>query len=300
MLTSFVCSVSPWPELEAILITTLAHLKGMSQLSHYDIAGYLVPPVSADKVSIITQRALRQHELLKENRRLVDAITRAKKDWEATVDAIEDPLYIVDLNNKIIRANLAVFRLLKKGVAEVVGKKCYSVIHQSDAPPADCIMSHVKDEAAPVSLEVECKGLSGNYVCSAYPQIFEGGFGVVHVLRDFKPTGPVDRYRFFFEKSPVAILCLEFDSRKIIDANSEARDLLGLKKDEFVDLQFDSLLPDKKRDSVIKSIPRQLDGLNHEIKSLIFDRDKDKIPVTMRFSMVDVAGKRLLQVVLIP
>ena len=92
-----------------------------------DIGAYLVKPLIQDKIKNVTNRALHQGELARENRRLLLAITAAKKEWEATVDATEDYIFVTDFYYNILRANLATFRRLDKGVDEIIGNKCYKI-----------------------------------------------------------------------------------------------------------------------------------------------------------------------------
>ena len=70
-------------------------------------------------------------------------MTAAKKEWEATVDAIEDPLFVTDFDYTILRANLATFQTLGKGVKDVVGKKCY-VFKASNEPAPKTALSVLK------------------------------------------------------------------------------------------------------------------------------------------------------------
>ncbi len=291
----------PCPETEFIIITNLAQFQNLSGVSHYDVAGYLIPPITEDKVREVSQRAIRQHELLRENRRLIDAITQAKKEWEATVDAIEDPIFIVDADHKIVRANLALFRMLNKGVSQVIGQKCSILLHMSDAAPSDCVMETVKREAGPITSDLTCRGLGdGKYICAAYPQIFVGGFGTVHVLRDARKVIGDDRYRQTFEKNPVPSLLLEYDTRKIIDANAKARNLLGYKKDELINVAFDHFLTSEDRDSIIMAMPKNFNGMIHEVKAQVLNRENLKLQVRLSFGIVEFDKKMVLQVVIIP
>jgi len=291
----------PCPETEFIIITNLVQFQNLSGVSHYDVAGYLIPPITEDKVREVSQRAIRQHELLRENRRLIDAITQAKKEWEATVDAIEEPIFIVDADHKIIRANLALFRMLNKGVSQVIGQNCSILLHMSDAVPSDCVMETVKREAGPISVDLSCKGLGdGKFVCAAYPQIFVGGFGTVHVLRDARKAVGEDRYHQAFEKSPIPSLLLEYDTRKILDGNAKARNMLGYKKDELVNMTFDHFLAIEERDSIIMAMPKQFNGLLHEAKAQVLNREGLKLQVKLGFSIIDFDKKPVLQVAIIP
>lgn len=60
-----------------------------------------------------------------ELQRLLEVIERAKQMWQATFDAIRDPVVIINENFDIERANLATSRLSDSDIKEIIGKKCY-------------------------------------------------------------------------------------------------------------------------------------------------------------------------------
>lgn len=243
---------------------------------------------------------MEQNELLEQNRRLLEAITQAKKAWEATVDAIEDPIFITDIDHKIMRGNLALFRFLNKGISDVLGQKCHRLIHNSETPPADCIINKVKEKGEPISTEIECSGLGGKFLCSAYPQVFTQGFGLVHYLRDLRTLAPEDKYRTFFEQAPLPMVSFEYDSHKIVDANVSMGRLLGYKKEELIALNFDHFLPDELRDSTRNLITKQLEGSIKEVKVWLMNREQVRIQTGLVSQVVVFGGTKLLHVILLP
>ncbi|MBN2620325.1 response regulator, partial [candidate division WOR-3 bacterium] len=122
---------------QVVLITSYAFPESMAKTETMDIHGYLIQPLTADKIRTVTKRALLQGELARENRRLLLTVTAAKKEWEATVDAIEDPIFVTDFDYNILRANLKTFQRLGKGVKEIIGRKCYEIFHAVHEPPSD-------------------------------------------------------------------------------------------------------------------------------------------------------------------
>ncbi|MFT5431244.1 MAG: two-component system NtrC family sensor kinase [Myxococcota bacterium] len=65
-------------------------------------------------------------------------LMRAKRTWEATFDAIVDPLAIVDESFTIVRTNLAIATLSEVDVRTVPGRHCYEVLFDRDYPCAGC------------------------------------------------------------------------------------------------------------------------------------------------------------------
>ena len=53
---------------------------------------------------------------------------------DAVFDAITDLIFIADKDNNIIKVNKAFADFFKKSPEELVGKKCYNIVHGSDRP----------------------------------------------------------------------------------------------------------------------------------------------------------------------
>jgi len=62
-----------------------------------------------------------------ELQRLLEVIERAKEMWQATFDAINDPVIIINENFDIERANISTARAVNANIREIIGKKCYKV-----------------------------------------------------------------------------------------------------------------------------------------------------------------------------
>lgn len=120
-----------------------------------------------------------------ENALLFEEISKEKREWEKTFDAITDIVWIEDLNGKVLRVNKAVIE--KSGKAEI------SLIQKSSGEIFNILQIA---DVADISLEsVECKkklfkevkGLNGRtYYFWTYPLLNSDGniYGVVNYLRE--------------------------------------------------------------------------------------------------------------------
>lgn len=86
-----------------------------------------------------------------------------KKQWEATFNAVSDPVAIIDANYDIIQANSAI--TTNYAGPNAVGRKCYEVLYQRKSPCENCqrgknfLLNH-KEAKAPRSFEVYSQSLS--------------------------------------------------------------------------------------------------------------------------------------------
>ena len=71
---------------------------------------------------------------------LVSFVEELKQQWLETIDALIDPLMLVDKDYKIIRSNLAMARVTELPVTDVVGKTCYKIFANRNTPCPECAM----------------------------------------------------------------------------------------------------------------------------------------------------------------
>ncbi|GBE57428.1 blue-light-activated protein [bacterium BMS3Abin01] len=73
-----------------------------------------------------------------DNARLFDDVARGKAEWEATFDAMTNGVSIHDRDYTILRANRNLAKMFGTTTAELVGRKCYEVFHDGNAPIKGC------------------------------------------------------------------------------------------------------------------------------------------------------------------
>ena len=144
----------------------------------------------ASPVAIAIQNA-RLHRLVQSQLGELTALFRqvehAKREWEETVDAIDEGITLVDDHSKILRANSTLAHWLDTTPSAMVGRMCYQVIHGLDAPPDYCPHSRTLNSTDQVSsAEFEEPRLKKTFLCTRYPFHDPTGrfVGTVNVLKD--------------------------------------------------------------------------------------------------------------------
>ena len=74
---------------------------------------------------------------------LMDAIKRAKTEWEQTVDTVPESIALVDSDYRIIRMNRAMADRAGCAIQNAIKEPCYKVVHGRDKPPYFCPFSRV-------------------------------------------------------------------------------------------------------------------------------------------------------------
>ncbi|WP_224961501.1 hybrid sensor histidine kinase/response regulator [Geomonas subterranea] len=133
---------------------------------------------------------------------LYEALSRGKREWELTFDAVPDLIFITDTHHTITRANRAMAERLGLRPTEVPGRKCYELFHEIGTVPGTCpFMKLLQDGEAP-HVEMEEKHLGGFFEISVSPLYNEFGeiTACVHVARDVTERKKAEEYRLSLEQ----------------------------------------------------------------------------------------------------
>ena len=110
----------------------------------------------------------------------------AKQEWEQTFDAVTDLVFIVDNDLNFIRVNRSMAQHCGLTPVEMVGLKCYDLVHGSRSAPVDCLHARILETREPQTAEFEVEKLNGIYEVTMSPMFdHEGNIAAtVHVARN--------------------------------------------------------------------------------------------------------------------
>jgi len=119
-----------------------------------------------------------------ERRRAQEALELAAQQWQATFDAINDAVCLLDLEGKALRCNRAVRDLLGKPSSEIVGRTCCQLVHGTPEPLEGCPYLRTKETLRRQSMLL----LRGDrwFEVATDPLLDEDGrlIGAVHIMTD--------------------------------------------------------------------------------------------------------------------
>jgi len=143
-------------------------------------------PESFDALPRTIKYALMAWALVLARRQTADAVLRAKKDWERTFDAVPDLIAIIDLNNTITRVNRAMADRCGLTPEEIVGRKCYEVVHGLTGPPPTCPHARLMLDGLVHNEESSVERIGAVFDVTVSPLNDEEGrmSASVHVMRD--------------------------------------------------------------------------------------------------------------------
>jgi two-component system NtrC family sensor kinase len=144
----------------------------------------------AAPVAIAIQNATLHHQVqdhLKTLTELLGKVENAKREWELSIDSIEEGIMMVDENCRIMRTNRALAKWLNTTPNELVGQYCHRAIYGQETPLAYCQNARSSSVQAPLSeWELEQPNLGGMFHFTTYPLRNDAGayIGAVNVLKN--------------------------------------------------------------------------------------------------------------------
>lgn len=116
----------------------------------------------------------------------ISFIEKLKKQWMDTVDAIKDPLMIIDKNYCIVKANKALANLAELDVKEIIGKKSHNIFNQNYSPCNSCKVTEMIDNKNYDSYELSHHKKKKYYEVTSQEILDDNGniSGILQIFRD--------------------------------------------------------------------------------------------------------------------
>ncbi len=120
-----------------------------------------------------------------ENAILFEEISREKKEWERTFDAITDMVWIEDGKRRVVRANRTLLQKTGFAAADVGNHHCGELLERLGVAGSRCLCEETREGRRPASQEFNTAGGS-IFQFYAYPLFDEEGrlYAIVHYLKD--------------------------------------------------------------------------------------------------------------------
>ena len=201
-------------------------------------------------------------EDISERKRAEEELKDAERDWCYTFDSIPDMVTVLDNNFQIVKANKATSEFTGIKLEELIGKKCYEVMHDSSEPFPVC--PHLKtletDEIA--SEEIYDPHIGIPILVTTSPIIDETGnkTGVVHIAKDISERLAAEEtiktseagFRAIFQRAGIGMALVNLD-QEIREVNIAFQKFLGYDHDELVGMKLGEIshLEDSPKDATL-------------------------------------------------
>ena len=228
------------------LMVVLVH-PGISQDITSAAARCIVFIIIAAVVSYLSERvSVREHE-----------IKLAKEEWERTFDSVPDLIALIDREYHILRVNKAMAASIGIPPEQVIGMRCFSIVHHAKTPPADCPHAALLKDGQEHSAEVHEDALGGDFLLTTSPLHDADGnlIGSVHIARDITERKKMeDALKAALTKLNILSSITRHD---ILNQVTALRTYLELSRQDLKGSQVSDFI--EKEDQAAETIQRQIE-----------------------------------------
>ena len=176
-----------------------------------------------------------------ERKKAEEQIGRAAEEWKKTFDAISDSVFVLDKEHRFTNANKALCDFLRKEPKELIGKRCFEVLHGADEALLDCPCEKAKVTRKPEAIEKVDPYSRLWFLLSVWPLFDENGeyAGCVHTAKDITERKKAEealleseeKFRTISSAVKDALILVDGDGR-VVYWNPSAETIFGYTKEE--------------------------------------------------------------------
>ena len=146
-----------------------------------------------------------------ERKRAEEQLVRTAREWQTTFDAAKDVIWILDKDQRILRSNQAVERILGWSSKNAAGKHCWEIVHATTQPIPECPLARAQKSLRRETMELQIGG--GWFAVVVDPILDSTGQygGAVHIISNITERKLAEeelraseaRFQALVENSPV-------------------------------------------------------------------------------------------------
>jgi len=147
---------------------------------------YISKPVDHEELKARIKTGERVIQLEEEHKRINDILKNAERDWRNSFNSLEDIMIIIDRDYNIEMINDSGLVLLGKSKEEVIGEKCYQIMHGKNSPEEHCPFRESLKTKKPSSIEIYEDLFGKHFSVKSSPIFDENGeiIKFVDLIRD--------------------------------------------------------------------------------------------------------------------
>jgi PAS domain S-box-containing protein len=178
----------------------------------------------------------------KEVKRALTEAEKSAREWQLTFDSASDIMALISPSFEILRINRVGCELVGKKQEELIGRKCYEVLHGLNAPITGCPCVKMLRTKKVGSQEITQSGRY--YIASASPVMDENNelAAFVHSVKDITEIKKIEqkltesevKYRNIFNNAEAGMFRTRLDGSEILECNPKFLSILGRNRGEVV------------------------------------------------------------------
>jgi two-component system, cell cycle sensor histidine kinase and response regulator CckA len=174
-------------------------------------------------------------------RKLAESSLLATREWEHTFNAVKDAIWVLDKEARILRCNRASLEVFGSEVPQVIGRRCWELVHKSPVPIADCPFPRMQVTGARETLELR---VGDRWMEVSVDPCFNATGeleGAVHIIRDITERRHAEEalrrseslYRLLTECA-LDLISRHSPNGTVLYASPASRKILGYAPEELV------------------------------------------------------------------
>ncbi len=112
------------------------------------------------------------------------AVRSAAQEWSATFDGVSDAVWVLDLDQHILRCNKAAAALFGKSQTDMVGRPCWEIAHGTRQPIPGCPFTRARQSSNRETMELALNGRWYQVVVDPLLDAAGKLTGAVHIVSD--------------------------------------------------------------------------------------------------------------------
>jgi PAS domain S-box-containing protein len=164
---AYSCPLKELKKTKKPVVTEHVHYNENGELKNMEIRAYPILDSEGNVVNVVESCIDITERLFVEEK-----IIRAAEEWEKTFNSTEDAIYIRDKDYILLRVNKAYADSFNMKPGELIGKKCYEIVHLTKEPCLDCPDKKVLGAREPAIREFFASN-RGRYLQSITSPIFD-------------------------------------------------------------------------------------------------------------------------------
>jgi PAS domain S-box-containing protein len=199
-----------------------------------------------------------------------DELRRAEADWQNTFDSITDLTFLLDNEHRITKANKIFLDAFKLKPEDVIGKKCYELLHKSVAPLPDCpfCKTLIDKKHHTERIDDPCIGIPLLMTTSPIFNNRNELIGSVHFAKDISELKVAEKalkeseekFRALFNDSRDGMLLADPDTGKFHMWNKAICEMLGYTREELCRISVKDIHPEEDLEFIMDIFQRQALG----------------------------------------
>ncbi len=180
------------------------------------------------------------------NRETEQALDKSEQEWTQAMDFFEDAIYLIDLNDRLVRANQAFYTMTGLTSEQAIGMNIATIIHpQGEEVPCPVCAARLEQRDEFISMEPDHPdnptGLPIEIMVRIIRDKKQSPLGILMGIHDLTRTRQAQkaleeseaRYRTIFDGAPEGIWLLDA-ALKTIEVNHRLCEILGYQLNEIV------------------------------------------------------------------